>query len=111
MRHKGDNYSYISTKQSIQISSGKLDNAVQATQFINSIIPNPVTPQTVRNTLRSQDFTLQQRRKSLCSSSLIVRALWEWQGLIFDHRSGEKELSTLQCLDLAPTMDAGRFST
>jgi len=78
-------------KQSIQISSGKLDNAVQATQFINSIIPNPVTP--VRNTLRSQDFTLQQRRKSLCSSSLIVRALWEWQGLIFDHRSGEKELS------------------
>ena len=33
-------------KQSIihQISSGKLDNAVQATQFINSIIPNPITP-------------------------------------------------------------------
>jgi transposase len=33
-------------KQSIvhQISSGKLDNAVQATQFINSAITNPVTP-------------------------------------------------------------------
>ena len=41
-------------KQTIiyQISSGKLDNAVQATQFINSIVPNPVTPQTVRNALK-----------------------------------------------------------
>jgi len=33
--------------------------------------------------------------------------LWEWQGLIFDHQSGEKEPSTLRWLDLAPTMDAG----
>ena len=41
-------------KQSIicKISSGKLDNAVQATQFINSVIPDPVTPQTVRNALK-----------------------------------------------------------
>ena len=41
-------------KQSIvhQIKSGKLDNAVQATQFINGLIPNPVTPQTVRNALK-----------------------------------------------------------
>ena len=30
-----------------QIKSGKLENAVEATQFINGIIPNPVTPQTV----------------------------------------------------------------
>jgi transposase len=36
-------------KQSIirQISSGKLDNAVQATQFINSVIDNPICAQTV----------------------------------------------------------------
>ena len=34
-----------------QIATGKLDNAVQATHFINSIIPNPVNPQTVRNAL------------------------------------------------------------
>ena len=71
----GDHPSKLSAhdKQSIvrQISFGKLNNAVQATQFIDSIIPNPVTP--VRNTLRSQDFTLQQRGKSLCSSSLIIR--------------------------------------
>src|ERR1700723_2819722 len=35
-------------KQSIvhQIKSGKLENAVEATQFINGIIPNPVTAQT-----------------------------------------------------------------
>jgi hypothetical protein len=33
-------------KQSIlcQIRSGKLENAIEATQFINVIIPNPVTP-------------------------------------------------------------------
>jgi hypothetical protein len=45
-------------KQSIvrQIKSGKLDNAVQATQFINGIIPNPVTPQTVRNALKKNQF-------------------------------------------------------
>jgi transposase len=45
-------------KQSIlrQISSGKLDNAVQATHFINNILPHPVTPQTVRNTLKENNF-------------------------------------------------------
>src|SRR3981189_2491587 len=38
-----------SDKQSIihQISSGKLDNAIQAPQFINSAISPPITPQTV----------------------------------------------------------------
>src|SRR5271168_2590988 len=38
-------------KQSIihQITTGKLDNAVQATQFINNILSSPVTPQMVRN--------------------------------------------------------------
>src|SRR5882724_4559305 len=37
-------------KQSIihQITTGKLDNAVQATHFINNTLPNPITPQTVR---------------------------------------------------------------
>jgi hypothetical protein len=45
-------------KQSIirQISSGKLDNAVQATHFTNNILSNPVTPQTVRNTLKENNF-------------------------------------------------------
>jgi transposase len=45
-------------KQSIyrQITTGKLDNAVQATHFINNIIPNPVSPQTVRNTLKENGF-------------------------------------------------------
>src|SRR5882724_12812340 len=41
-------------KQSIihQITTGKLDNAVQATHFINNTLPNPITPQTVRNALK-----------------------------------------------------------
>jgi transposase len=58
--NSGGRPSKLSTrdKQSIirQISSGKLENAVQATQFINSIIPNPVTPQTVRNALKEGGF-------------------------------------------------------
>ena len=39
-----------------QISIGKLDKAVQATQFINSTISTPVTPQTVRNVLKEAGF-------------------------------------------------------
>src|SRR5882724_2119457 len=45
-------------KQSIicQITTGKLDNAVQATHFINNTLPNPITPQTVRNVLKENNF-------------------------------------------------------
>src|SRR5437667_8625509 len=41
-------------KQAIvrQITTGKLDNAVQATHFINTITPNPVSRFTVRRTLK-----------------------------------------------------------
>ena len=35
-----------------QITTGKLDSAVQATKFINSIIPDPFASQTVRKTLK-----------------------------------------------------------
>ena len=52
-------------KQSIlrQITTGRLDNAVQATQYINSIIPNPVTPQTVRNVLKSDGLYAATKKK------------------------------------------------
>jgi transposase len=45
-------------KQSIirQITTGKLDDAVQAANFINNILPNPITPQTVRNVLKENNF-------------------------------------------------------
>ena len=46
-----------------QISFGKLDNAVQATQFINSTISNSVTPQTVRNVLKEASFRSATRKK------------------------------------------------
>ena len=39
-----------------QIKFGKLENAVEATQFINDIVPNPVTLQTVRNALKESRF-------------------------------------------------------
>jgi len=47
----GDKWSIIH-----QITSGRLDNAVEATHFINNILPNPVTPQTVRDTLKQNDL-------------------------------------------------------
>ena len=41
-------------KQSIiqQINSGRLDNAVQATNFVNSTLTHSIHPQTVRNALK-----------------------------------------------------------
>src|SRR5579871_6494651 len=47
-----------SDKRSIihQITTGRLDNAVEATNFINNILTNPVTPQTVRNVLKGDNF-------------------------------------------------------
>ena len=52
-------------KQSIisQITSGSLDNAVEATHFINNTLPDPVTPQTVRNALKHDDFHAVVKRK------------------------------------------------
>ena len=48
-----------------QITTGKLDNAVQATHFIKSIIPNPVNPQTVRNGLKEDGLCLAMKKKVL----------------------------------------------
>ena len=57
---KGGHSSKLSSHdtQSIiyQIITGKLDNATQATHFINNIIPSPVCPQMVRNALKKRDF-------------------------------------------------------
>ena len=46
-----------------QITSGKLDNAVQATQFINNVISNPVNPQTVRNVLKKSGLCSATKKK------------------------------------------------
>ncbi|KAG6883781.1 hypothetical protein C0992_007839 [Termitomyces sp. T32_za158] len=45
-------------KQAIvrQISTGRLDTAVQATNFINNIISNPVSPQTIWNVLKEEGY-------------------------------------------------------
>src|SRR5882724_8142573 len=47
-----------------QITTGKLDNAVQATHFINNTLPNPITPQTVRNALKENNFHSVTKKKS-----------------------------------------------
>jgi transposase len=65
--HPGGCPSKLSTrdKQSIvcQITTGKLNDAVQATQFINSIIPNPVSSQTVRRTLKEAGLHSATKKK------------------------------------------------
>ena len=55
-----------------QISIGKLDNAVQATQFINSTISTPVTPQTVRNVLKEAGFRSATKKKVFMLKGLIT---------------------------------------
>ena len=61
-------------KQAIicQITTGQLDNAVQATKFINNVISSPVTPQTVRNALKENDFRSITKQKC----PLLTRAHW-----------------------------------
>ena len=39
-----------------KITSGQIDNAVQAIQFINNLISHPLHPQTVRNSQKKNDF-------------------------------------------------------
>ena len=46
-----------------QITTGRCDNAVEAAHFINNILPNPITPQTIRNTLKKNDFHSVVKRK------------------------------------------------
>ena len=64
---KGRHLSKLSSgdNQSIdrQITTGRFDNAVEAIHFINSILSNPVTPQTVRNTLKQDDFHAVVKKK------------------------------------------------
>ena len=64
-------------KQSIvqQIKSGKLENAVEATQFINGIIPNPVTPQTVRNALKESGFYSATKKTPLLKQAYCIQHL------------------------------------
>jgi len=46
-----------------QITTGKAANAVEATKHINSIIPNPVSSQTVRNLLKKNAFKAVTKKK------------------------------------------------
>ena len=46
-----------------QITTGKLDTAVQVTKFINNVLPNPVHPQTIRNVLKKDGFRAGTKRK------------------------------------------------
>jgi len=39
-----------------QIATGRMDNAVEATQYINEHLTQPVNPQTVRNALKKNDY-------------------------------------------------------
>ena len=63
----GGHPSKLSTynKQSIiqQINSGRLDNAVQATNFINSTLTHHIHPQTVRNALKETGIHSATKKK------------------------------------------------
>ena len=67
--HSGGCPSKLSTcdKHTIlcQITTGKLDNTIQATKFINSMIPDPVSSQTIRRTLKEPDLHSATKKKVL----------------------------------------------
>ena len=49
-----------------EIHSGRVDNSVQAAQFINSTISQSVTPQIVWNVLKQSSFYSARKKKVLC---------------------------------------------
>src|SRR5713101_2099517 len=52
-----------------QITMGKVSNAVQATKYINTIVPHPVSSQTVRNVLKKHSFkAVTKKKKPLLSA-------------------------------------------
>ena len=48
---------------SIQVDTGKAENAVQVAHDINTILPQPVCVQTVRNSLKHDDFIAVVKKK------------------------------------------------
>lgn len=56
-----------------QITSGRIDNAVEAAQFINPILPQPVHPQTIRRALKQDN--LQAVIKHKCP--LLTKKHWQ----------------------------------
>ena len=64
-----------------QIESGKLDNAVQATNYINSINSTPVCAQTVRNSLKKDNMKAVVKKKRP-----LLRKVHREARLSFAHR-------------------------
>ena len=61
-----------------QILTGKANNAVQATHFINSIISTPVSSQTVRNTLKEASLKAVVKKKK----PLLVTILFPYRSIL-----------------------------
>ena len=65
--HSGGCPSKLSTRDKhtilCQITTAKLDNAIQTTKFINLIISDPVSSQTVRRTLKEAGFYSATKKK------------------------------------------------
>ena len=55
-----------------QITTGRCDNAVEAAHFINNILPNPITPHTIRNTHKQNNIHSIVKRKC----PLLKKAHW-----------------------------------
>jgi hypothetical protein len=64
-----------------QIEFGELDHAVQVSDYINSINPNPVGPWTVNNALRQHDMraVVKRKRPLLKKAYRIARLSGLWR--------------------------------
>ena len=79
-----------------QITTGKLDNAVQAAHFINDIFPSLINPQTVRNALKERNFCSVVKQKQ----PLILKPREEIQSINLNYNRGSKNCpnKSLVCL-------------
>ena len=81
----------------LQITTGKAANAVQVTRHINTIIPNPVPIQTVRNALMKHSFKAVTKKKKHCSPQCTGRNDWPllWSIRSWQWRTGREWLGQM----------------
>jgi hypothetical protein len=78
-----------------QITSGHLDNAAEATQFIDPLLPQPVTTQTIRNSLKKDGFRavvkwkcplLTAKHQKDCLKFALAHSNWtveDWKSILW----------------------------